>query len=278
MYDHVHIDEKWFYITKVKKKYYLLFDEEPPERSTKSKRYITKVMFMAAVARPQWDPNRGCYFDCKIGIWPFIVQEAAKRTSKNRPRGAMVTKAVTSVDRAMMKEMITEKIMPAIRQKMPRGRRSSPIFIQQDNAKPHTTSADISLVEEGQKEGWDIRMINQPPNSPDFNVLDLGFFNAIQSLQHQEAPTSIDELVSCVEQAFNKLSRETLDNTFLSYQNTLESCMKVEGGNKYKLVHMGKEKLRREGRLPVSIECNPDSILAARETIDSFYENATTTA
>ena len=108
-------------------------------------------------------------------------------------------------------------------------------------------------------------MTNQPPNSPDFNILDLGFFNVIQSLQHQEAPTSIDELVSCVEQAFNKLSRETLDNTFLSYQNSLESCMKVEGGNKYKLDYMGKEKLRREGRLPVSIECNPDYILAARK-------------
>ena len=119
MYDYVHIDEKWFYITKVKKKYYLLSDEEPPERSTKSKRYITKVMFMAAVARSQWDPNRGCYFDRKIGIWSFIVQEPAKRASKNRPRGDMVTKAVTSVYRAMIKEMITEKIMPAIRQKCP---------------------------------------------------------------------------------------------------------------------------------------------------------------
>ena len=55
MFDYVHIDEKWFYMTKVKKTYYLVVDEEPPERAVKSKNFIQKVMFMTAVARPCWD-------------------------------------------------------------------------------------------------------------------------------------------------------------------------------------------------------------------------------
>lgn len=38
----------------------------------------------------------------------------------------------------------------------------------------------------------------QPPNSPDLNVLDLGFFRAIQSLKYKEASKTIDELVSGV--------------------------------------------------------------------------------
>ncbi|GJQ67041.1 hypothetical protein Trydic_g21946 [Trypoxylus dichotomus] len=39
----------------------------------------------------------------------------------------------------------------------------------------------------------------QPPNSPDWNVLDLGVFNAIQSLQHQTPSKTLDQLIDCVE-------------------------------------------------------------------------------
>ena len=244
MFNYVHIDEKWFYLTKIKQSYYLTEDEEKPERSCKSKRYITKVMFMAAVGRPQYDAHRKRYFDGKIGVWPFVTREPAQRSSKNRVRGTLETKAMTSVDKLKVKAMISDKIMPAIGMKMPISRKSSPIFIQQDNAKPHTAAGDTSLGEEGLKDGWDIRMCNQPPNSPDFNVLDLGFFNAIQSLQHKEAPKSIDDLLACVTNAFNALSKETLDNTFLTYQNAMESSMNIRGSNQYKLKHMGKEKLR----------------------------------
>ena len=101
-------------------------------------------------------------------------------------------------------------------------------------------------------------MTNQPPNSPNFNVLDQGFFNAIQSLQHKEAPKTVDDLIKAVEDSFNAITRETLDNTFLSYQSAMESTMKVGGSNQYKLVHMGKEKLWREGKLPVSILHDPN--------------------
>ena len=63
MYDTVHIDEKWFYLTKIKRSYYLMLDEEPPHRLVKSKRFITKVMFMATVARPQFDQILNCWFN-----------------------------------------------------------------------------------------------------------------------------------------------------------------------------------------------------------------------
>ena len=39
----------------MKKTYYLVADEEPPERAVKSKNFIEKVMFIIAVARPCWD-------------------------------------------------------------------------------------------------------------------------------------------------------------------------------------------------------------------------------
>lgn len=48
-----HIDEKWFYITVENERYIIVEGESIPQRQCKSKRYITKVMFLAAFARPR---------------------------------------------------------------------------------------------------------------------------------------------------------------------------------------------------------------------------------
>jgi hypothetical protein len=53
MYNVVHIDEKWFNETSDKKVYYLADDEENPIRNRKSKKFIGKTMFLAAVSRPR---------------------------------------------------------------------------------------------------------------------------------------------------------------------------------------------------------------------------------
>ncbi|ETK88055.1 hypothetical protein L915_07634 [Phytophthora nicotianae] len=53
MYDTVHIDEKWFNLHKGTTKYYLTANEQLPYRSCPNKKYIGKVMFLAAVARPR---------------------------------------------------------------------------------------------------------------------------------------------------------------------------------------------------------------------------------
>ena len=87
------------------------------------------------------------------------------------------------------------------------------------------------------------------------NVLDLGFFRAIQSLQHQQTPNNIDELVKAVVDSFNAMGHDKLKNVFLSLQQCLIEVMKCDGGNNYKLPHMGKEKLARQGFLPDNIAC-----------------------
>ncbi|XP_057529994.1 uncharacterized protein LOC130808552 [Amaranthus tricolor] len=48
----VHIDEKLFYITRTQQTFYLTQDELEPHREIQSKRFIPKIMFMCAVARP----------------------------------------------------------------------------------------------------------------------------------------------------------------------------------------------------------------------------------
>ncbi|XP_074315280.1 uncharacterized protein LOC141651466 [Silene latifolia] len=80
----IHMDEKWFYLTQPSRRFYLSKGEKKPYRSVQSKKFIGKVMFMCAVARPRYGSNGEVLFDGKIGIWPFIVEVPAKRNSRNR--------------------------------------------------------------------------------------------------------------------------------------------------------------------------------------------------
>ena len=56
------------------------------------------------------------------------------------------------------------------------GRTTIEVIIQQDNAKPHAHHEDPALQDEMVKDSLTIKLANQPSNSPDMNVLDLGFF------------------------------------------------------------------------------------------------------
>jgi predicted nucleic acid-binding protein len=89
-YDRVHIDEKWFNMTKDGEKYILTMDEELPVRRVRHKCYIEKVMFLCAQARPRWDVTTRTWWDGKIGMWPIGSFQRAQRTSVNQPAGARV--------------------------------------------------------------------------------------------------------------------------------------------------------------------------------------------
>ncbi|ETV82665.1 hypothetical protein H257_05235 [Aphanomyces astaci] len=192
----------WFFITKVKRRFYL-YDEEMAERAAKSKKFITKVMFLAAVACPRYDG--------KIGIWPFVEEVAAVRSSKNRPKGTLEL-TTQSVNADVYQDMVMNEVVPAIQVKMPRG---VVVKLQQDNASPHRCVMTELIARHGVDS---IEVANQPPNSPDFNVLDLGFFNSIQSLQQQKVARSIGELIAAVEEAFYELPVTILGKTFITLQ------------------------------------------------------------
>jgi len=99
--------------------------------------------------------------------------------------------------------------LPAIRAKWPREDVNKPIFIQQDNAPSHLKVDDPIFCEAAKQEGFDIRLICQPPNSPDFNILDLGFFRAIQAIQYKMDAKTINDLVPAVQQVIDQLFHTT---------------------------------------------------------------------
>ncbi|GAA0140873.1 hypothetical protein LIER_02143 [Lithospermum erythrorhizon] len=160
----------------------------------------------SVVARPCFDTYGNVLFDGKIGVFPFIYKEPAKRNSKNRVAGTLVTKPILSITQDVIRSCLIENVLPAIKEKWPHYSRNSTIYIQQDNARTHISPFDDKFCEAAQGDGFDIQLTCQPPNSPNLNVLDLGYFKAIQSLQYREAPKTIDELVAAVKKSFHELS------------------------------------------------------------------------
>jgi hypothetical protein len=74
-----------------------------------------------------------------------------------------------------------------------------------------------------------------------------------KSLQQRKQNNTIPELVKAVEDSFVELDRHTHNKVFLTHQQCLEQIILCDGGNNYKLPHMGKERLLRQGQLTVEI-------------------------
>lgn len=257
MHNVVHINMKWLSLPRDKK---------------------TKVMFMAAVARPQWDPQRSEFFDGKIGVWPFVREEIRpcipiENTGRSQLERTFVP--LETVTKEDVQRMITEIIVPTIRHKMPV---HLTIFIQQDSAKIRC-SGDATFAEEGRKEGWNVQMQSLPPYSPDFTVMDSALFRVVQTALKTSPPpllnasvSGLTELVSCVERAFSTLTSDQINDAFLSLQKAMECTMRVQGSNTYELGPTSKEQLQFQGSLPVSIMCDPDALLMCRTALDETAE------
>ena len=148
-----------------------------------------------------------------------------------------------------------------------------------DNAPPHLISAiDRTVEAEAKKQGLDLKIKRQPANSPDMNILDLGFFNAIQSIQNKHPPKNLDKLIAVVNDSFYKeQSKKNVDKVFMSLQSAMESVLESDGDNCYRQKHLKKDKiLWKEGKLPSTFVCNPVALEQAREIVndpESFFSD-----
>ena len=202
MHDHIHLDEKWFFLTREKEWYLLLLDEKNPKCCAKHKSHITKVMFLCAVARLHFNPSANSWWDGKLGIWLIGDWEPAKQKSKNRPKGTLVWKN-KMVTKEVYRELLISKLIPAILENWPRrDRMSRTIFIQQDGVKNHICEDDAEFNNALMEQDINTKLYMQTLNSPDINLLDLGFFRAIQSFNNV-LPKNEEELIQSVTEAYD---------------------------------------------------------------------------
>ena len=253
MEDLIHIDEKWFYLTKDGQSFIIVVDEEEPYRHVQHKSFLTKIMFLCAVARPRYDTRRIAWFDGKIGIWPIGKWEPAKRSLKKHAKGMPVWKN-QCITRDVYREYLIEKFLPVVKEKWPTC--NARIRLQQDGAKSHILEDDVEFKEAVEEIGLNLTMFTQSPNLPDTNILDLGFFRAIQSF-NDDCPSNEEELIKSVEKAYGEYPYRKLNRVRLTLQSCLNMIIENDGGNNYKIPHMGKESLDRRGLLPLVLDVTP---------------------
>ena len=188
----------------------------------------------------------GC--DGKLGIWPIGDWEPAKRASKNQPRGTLVWKNKL-VTKEVYCEVLISKLLPAIVEKWPQtDRLSRKIWIQQDGAKSHISTDDDEFTEALHDQEINVGLYTQAANSPDVNLLDLGFFQAIQSFNDM-APKNEEELIQSVQAAYTNYPRKRLNRMWLTLHSVFNQIILCNGDNDYNIKHLSKEKLERTGQL-----------------------------
>ena len=253
MEDLIHIDKKWFYLTKDGQCFIIAADEEEPYRHVQHKSFLMKIMFLCAVARPRYDTRKSAWFDGKIGIWPIRKWELAKRSSKKRAKGMPVWKN-QCITQDVYHEYLIQKFLPAVKEKWPMCNRR--IQLQQDGAKSHILEDDVEFKEVVDEIGLNLTVFTQLPNSPDTNILNLVFFRAIQSF-NDDCPANEEELIKSVEKAYGEYPYRKLNHVWLTLQSCLNMIIENDGGNDYKIPHMGKEFLDRRGLLPGVLDITP---------------------
>ena len=197
-------------------------------------------MFLCAVARLHFNPSANSWWDGKLGIWPIGDWEPAKRGSKNRPKGMLVWKN-KMVTNDVYRDLLINQLILAILEKWPRrDRMSRTIYIQQDGAKNHIHEDDEEFNNALREQDIDAKLYTQTPNSPDVNLLDLGFFQAIQSF-NDASPKNEEELIQSVQDAYENYLRHKLNWTWLTLRSCFNQIVLHHGDNDYSIEHISTE-------------------------------------
>ena len=129
-------------------------------------------------------------------------------------------------------------MLPNILEKFPRD--TSTIKIQLDGDGAHSIHDDPEINRAFLDSGLNIKLVKQPPQSPDLNVLDLGYINSIQILQKTKVCREVEDLVSGVFSYYVELENMKLVNIWMTWKLVMLEIIKVGGDNTYVLPHVNK--------------------------------------
>ena len=83
--------------------------------------------------------------------------------------------------------------------------------------KPTLVRADKVFKDALVEKGINAELYMQPANSPDVNLLDLGFFRAIQSFNHA-VPKNEEELIQVVSMVYKSYLWNKINHTWITLQ------------------------------------------------------------
>jgi hypothetical protein len=81
----------------------------------------------------------------------------------------------------------------------------------------------------------------------------LALFRATQSVQQNNPTQTIDELIQAVHDAYWSFFSEKCENVWITLQLVWDRIIVCDSRNDFKIPHIGKAKLRHQGRLEMEI-------------------------
>lgn len=219
----VDIDEKWFEVSHTGKERYHL--DSPRKRAAcQSKGNIKKLMILSAVAKPRPEYQ----FSGLIGIWRITEDYTAQRSSINHERGEVYQRDCTITANSYY-NIMTECVIPAIHERMIFAQN---IFIQQDNAKPHVGKNNVKKINDfGDLNVPNTVLLNQPAQSPELNINDLGFFHSLSKRAQKEGYETLDQLWLSVQNAYWTTASNTLLNLWMLKSEVIKEIITAKGGS-----------------------------------------------
>jgi len=256
------VDESWFYLLKDRSLVRVYPGEElPPSDKVQHKSHIPKLMFLTALARP--DPENG--FDGKIGIWRVQQLVVCERGNRWHRRGDEYWKDCNMNGDLYQEFML--KLLAEIKVKMP-WLKGKEVIVQQDGASAHTTPSNLEVFNrEGRKDGWKIKVITQPAQSPDLNINDLAFFRSLKCRVEilKNGAETLNSLYESVLQAWEEYDSDTLQRIWGVQYECYRNILHIKGDNDYTTPHSGVRKRGGE----IDFEIDEDEYNEAENWLDN---------
>ena len=259
----VHADEAWYYLRRDGTKVRMMKLQNGEYQTfetvrTKSKRYIGKVMFIAAVCRPHPTHPKvqggNESHDGKASMHSFTDVGTYTR-GHLAGEEKIVNVSVTGEEYC---RKIHQHVVPDIMRNMWWFHKDSgmpeagqTVFIQQDGASPHTSNfAQRSLrhLESGSffnRHGFRFRVVTQPAQSPDLNVLDLAFWHSNKKTLKGRRWTTLRQMIDDVALQWEKYPAGKIENCFRTLYGIYRGILRSGGNNNFSR-HDGDRKLRRQ--------------------------------
>ena len=253
------------------------------------KRHTPKILVSVVLSRPEKKKGVG-FYGGKVALLRCTKTVQAKKKSKNYKRGQIYKKDST-LNSSMYKTQLTRNIFPQIKKdssvldksvrfatqpklkcpsySLPDGCKWADVYLQLDNAPPHCkrnkklfaqiTKAAGRNTLHGNYYGPKVRLSFQPPDSPDLNVLDLGFFekfwtktNRILRKNHKMA--SLDEIWEAAKSAWDSITSLEIEILFQTWRARMRQVIECEGRNDMDIPHEGiRERVEAEDILLKSL-------------------------
>lgn len=193
------------------------------------------------------------------------------RQSRSNLFAGILKQRFFSVTKETYKKLFLNFVIPAMGENFPSSL-SQKNIVYHSSASPHNIAYDGEILM-ACDDCPTIDITLQPANSPDFNVLDLGFFSLIYSFPDHLNARKIDVLVSALSEDFHETIYMILDRVQFSLQMCLQEVMKDVERNGYRISHSDKSQVSSQlYQWLQTIECKA-SIL--HSLVKSLYDPST---